>query len=429
MSGETITSAPAITPWGKGAPWLIWGTASAFVLFQFFLQLSSGVIVTDMMHSFALNAFSASLLISSYYYIYFILQTPAGLLIDRYGSRLILTLGSLFCGIGCLLFALTHNFATAEWARLAMGTGAAFAFVGEMHLIREWFPSHRFSMMVGYAETLGMIGTIVGSILLAKLVQTAGWRDCMLGAGFIAIAISLASWIFIKDNPLNHAMRREQSGHIQFRERLMGVISKPAAWVNGAYLGLMFAPITVFSALWGIPFLKNTLHTSLTVTTSIDSLLIAGAGIGSPIYGALYTYTIKRYRPLMFIGAVLSFILMSIILFAPPHSVWLMGLLLFLLGMTCSSYMLSFGVANHIAPPYAKNTSIGFVNAWCVVTAPILQPVVGMIMDKMARSHGHITHVGHAVTTSFTRGDYQIGLSVLPLACLMSAVLALWVNE
>jgi fucose permease len=75
--------------------WSVWMVSAVFVLFQFFLQLSSGEIIGGLMKTFALTAFGAGVLVSSYYYIYVLLQVPAGMLMDRYGSRGILSAGAL----------------------------------------------------------------------------------------------------------------------------------------------------------------------------------------------------------------------------------------------------------------------------------------------------------------------------------------------
>ena len=58
--------------------WSVWFVAAAFTLFQFFLQLSSGVMIDALMKSFSLAAFGAGILAGSYYYIYTALQIPAG---------------------------------------------------------------------------------------------------------------------------------------------------------------------------------------------------------------------------------------------------------------------------------------------------------------------------------------------------------------
>jgi len=59
-----------------------------------------------------------------------IMTFPSGLLIDHYGVRKMLTLASVICGVGCFIFAVSHQVIYLEMGRAFMGFGAAFSFTG-----------------------------------------------------------------------------------------------------------------------------------------------------------------------------------------------------------------------------------------------------------------------------------------------------------
>ncbi|STO33654.1 hypothetical protein [Legionella bozemanae] len=59
----------------------IWLVGVFFLLFQFFLQLSSGIVIGAIMHEKHLTAFTAGLLSSAFYYVYTTMQIPVGLLL------------------------------------------------------------------------------------------------------------------------------------------------------------------------------------------------------------------------------------------------------------------------------------------------------------------------------------------------------------
>ncbi len=90
----------------------------------------------------------------AYYYVYVVLQTPAGMLIDRFGARLILSLGALVCALGCGLFTVSHAIWITDVGRILMGGGSAFAFVGTLYLIGNWFPAAYFGMMLGLSDLI-----------------------------------------------------------------------------------------------------------------------------------------------------------------------------------------------------------------------------------------------------------------------------------
>lgn len=401
-------------------PWLIWAASALFVLFQFFLQLSSGVIVEDLMHSFAINALGAGILSSTYYYVYVALQTPAGILVDRYGPRILLASGGLLCSVGCLFFGIASHLALAEFGRLLMGAGCAFAFVSSLYLISQWFAAEKFAMMVGIAETVGTVGTIFGNIFLASLLSSLGWRKCMLFAAVIAFLIGFLCWIVIRDRPeQNQEVIIKTDQH--FFKHTLELLKNPKAWLNGIYSGLLFSVVTVFVALWGIPFLVKAHNISIIMATIIGSFLFLGLAVGCPFIG-IYCNRMKSRSLFLIFCALASAVLLFIILMVTSLSIPVICFLMFLIGIFCSSYVINFAIAKEMAPPEAVSTSIGFTNTLSVITAPLMQPLAGALLN--------IVHHWNksAPMGSYTVFDYQMALMILPVGLLAAAVMAYYID-
>ena len=68
----------------------IWLLAASFYLYEFFLRTFIGTIVPELTQSLHLNAEQLSIIGSAYYLTYGLMQIPVGMLIDRYGTRLLL---------------------------------------------------------------------------------------------------------------------------------------------------------------------------------------------------------------------------------------------------------------------------------------------------------------------------------------------------
>ncbi len=396
--------------------WIVWSVSALFLLFQFFLQLSSAEIVGGLMQSFSLTGLGASVLASTYYYIYVSLQAPVGALLDRYGPRLLLTLGAAVCGLGCWLFSISTRLDFAVIGRLLMGGGAAFAFVGSLSLIARWFPIRRFAIMVAVAETIGMFGGVFGGSLLAYLVIHMGWRRCMWGAAIIAVIISILLWLVVRDGPRGKAMLPSSHFKINFWQDIKVLIKNKRAWGNGFYSGLMFSIVTVFVSLWGVPFMQATHQLSLPTAAFVCNLVFIGIALGGPFIGWIDSRFICR-RWIMVIGALISAGLISLVLYLPHLSIVFVGSLMFLLGFSCSSYVLTFVIANEIAPSHMRSTSVGFVNMLSVGSAPILQPVSGFLLSLL--SHHSMGH--------YSVEQFQGALSFLPLALLSASVIAIYI--
>lgn len=244
----------------------IWLVGVLFVLFQFFLQLSSGVIVGSIMQEMQLSAFATGILGSAFYYIYTSLQIPVGLLFDVKSTRRLMTFSAIACGIGCLFFAHSYTLYGLIASRLLVGGGAAFAFIGLSHLLRQHFPLNQFAFMIGLSETLGFIVTMLAIIGLGVLVQQWGWRAFINYAAVVSVIIAVLSWRFIPDNSLF-------TSSTSHTHQLVAILSSPKLWINGVFVGLSFTVITVFGAMWAIPFIQVKLHCSLTTASIIERLI------------------------------------------------------------------------------------------------------------------------------------------------------------
>jgi MFS family permease len=340
--------------------WLVWGVSGLFVLLQFSLQLSSGEMVPGLMHSFSVDALGAGVLASTYYYVYVLLQSPAGMVVDRYGPRKVLSLGALVCALGTLVFSMAHTLMIAALGRMLMGTGAAFAFVGSLNLVSRWFPVERFSFMVGVAEAVGMLGSLLGGIYMADFVSHLGWRYAMLGASAIAGILVILLWLVIRDAPYTASAPKSFRPKGAFRRDFKAIIRSKVLWMGGLYSGMIFSIVTVFVALWGIPYIQLAQHVSLMRATLLSNLVFIGVAIGTPLVGWLDAHV--RRRLLLVSTAVMNAALLSCVILFPDMPQVMLAMLLFFSGVSCSSYVIPFAIAHDVSTPSTRSTCMGFIN-------------------------------------------------------------------
>lgn len=402
-------------------PWIIWSISALLLQLQFSLQLTSGQMISGLMQSFSVTAFGGSVLASSYFYVYVLLQAPAGMLMDCYGPRKLLTIGSIIVFIGGLIFSGAHSFSLALLGRLLMGTGSATAFVGSLNLIARWFPSERFAFIVGIAETIGMIGAIICGSLLATLVESVGWRDSMFAAAILALFIGMLIFIIVRDAPKELLIVKKPLNR-EFWHDARRLLSLKVTWINGIYSGLTFSVVTVFVALWGIPYLQVTHHLNLLQATLVVNLVFIGVGIGTPTFGWLDEYYDQR-KLILFLAPLVSAVLLFVAIFLPALPLPVVGILMIAIGFACSSYVLPFTIAKEIAEENTLTTSIGITNMLCMILVPILQPLIGWLLNFLTKSHENLTVYSYSVL------HYQEALSVIPALTLIACVLAYWMPK
>lgn len=407
MNTMTAASIPLLRTRKRISIWLI---SVSFVLFQFFLQLSSGVLIGALISEMKLSALYAGILSSSFYFVYTTMQIPVGVLFDKQNTRYLLAVNALICSLGCFIFAQSHHFFSLMMGRLLIGAGSAFAFVGLSHLLREYFPIRQFGFMIGLSETLGFLVTVLGIIGLGTLVHYWGWRSFVNAAAIIGLMISFFCWQFIPDRT---SPRKAKNTYFL---QLTSILKNKQAWANGLFVGLSFTVITVFAAMWAVPFIRLKLACGLKEASLIDAMIFLGAGLSCPLFGKLSIYFSKQ-KPLIIASCLSTALLILIALFAPIKSHALFAFLMFMIGLCCGAYMLAFSIANELAPKEALSTCTGFTNTLAMITAPIFQIAIGFLLDWLYQGQGYKLE------------NYQQVLTIIPLCLILGAFLTRFLPE
>ncbi|MBT4885239.1 MAG: MFS transporter [Legionellales bacterium] len=398
----------------KILPYIIWLVAVLCLLFQFLLQFSSGIMTNQLMETFNLTASRAGFLAGSYYHIYVLLQTPAGFLTDRYGPKRLLSYGAVICCIGCLIFSHSDTFLQAEAGRLLMGGGLSFAFVGMVYITATVLPSNMFSLMIGVAETLAILGALISELYLSSYIDIIGWRVFINAAAVVALVLAALCWFLTpskEDYNEDNDVAMDVLSFQEVFEQFIDLVKNPIAWANGLYAGFMFAVLTTFHGLWAQPFLIEAYGLGLYDAGHFCSLMLVGASIGFPLAGWLGG-KLKETKYLLVFSALAEAITLLAIISFTSMSHYILAILLILAGFFTGAYILSYSISHNIVGAGSKSTSIGFTNTLAVITAPLMQPFIGYLLDLIADG------------PKYSIIDFQLALGIMPLCLVVAAILA-----
>jgi OFA family oxalate/formate antiporter-like MFS transporter len=126
----------------------------------------------------------------------------AGWLIDRFGPRPVLFVGTLLSGTGFLLLSQTNNIWTFGLVYLAMITiGSDLAFSNSLSaLVNNWFHRRRALAMSSY-HAASSLGPAILVPLLALLIVYQGWRTGAMVAGFTILVVALPLTFLVRSTP------------------------------------------------------------------------------------------------------------------------------------------------------------------------------------------------------------------------------------
>ena len=89
-------------------PWFIWVLSAGFFFYKYLLQVSPSVMSYQLMSAYSLTGAGLGNLAACFFYGYFLMQIPVGLILDKWSPRLVITIAVFFCALSTLLFSYTH---------------------------------------------------------------------------------------------------------------------------------------------------------------------------------------------------------------------------------------------------------------------------------------------------------------------------------
>ncbi len=404
--------------------WVVWSLAALFFFYEFTIRIAPSVMVHDLMQAFLINAASVGNLTAFYLYVYAPMQIPVGILTDYFGARKLLTLASLACGVGCVIFAFALEYWVGALGRIFMGLGSSFGFVGLVYVSSHWFPKNKLAFLVGAGNSIGMLGAIIGQGPTSFLTDFLGWRGTYLVYGIVGLVLGVIIYFLVRNNPPSLAKKeqkkRDKIPHIFYY--LKFVFKNKYSWLNAISCFLMYATTVAFAGLWGVPFLESVHGLSEKVAGFGISMIFIGWAIGGPLVGHI-SDRMKQRKPFLLFFPLLAFlVLMPVIYLQKLPVVWIYSLLFFV-GAFSSAQILHFTVAIETNTPQSKGTAIAFTNFITMIGGAILQPFIGYLLDL--NWNGTITND----IPVYAARDWQIAMSCFPISFLLAFVCTLFIKE
>jgi sugar phosphate permease len=371
------------------ARWSIFTILILTYMLVFFHRMAPAVISADLMKAFNTSGAQLGSLAAMYFYIYTIMQIPAGVLADTLGARMTVTAGSLVAGAGSILFAMAPTFAGVSTGRALVGLGVSVVFVGLFKSNSVWFSERNYGLISGLTLLLGNVGAIASAGPLAGILKSYSWRSVFLVLGGVTLGLAVLTVLFVRNRPeeLGFPSLREMEGKTSHPVRqqhwwddLKNVVGTgatwPVLWVDLGMVGSMLA----FVGLWAIPFLRDVHGLGRSDAAVYTTASLAGFAVGSLLFGWISDWLGKR-KPIILSGTLLYTVACTGLAFA-PWAPGLPGLALFaLLGFGCGGFIVTFATAKEVVAPALSGMAVGLVNTGLFLGAAVMQPLFGWAMD------------------------------------------------
>ncbi|MDR6226731.1 MFS transporter [Desmospora profundinema] len=185
----------------KRVRWFVFFLLIGSFMLGFFHRFAPGAFAEEISGEFGISASALGTLAAMHFYTYTAMQIPAGIWVDRWGTRFTVSVGAVIAAVGSLWFGLSPTFAWATVGPLLVGIGVSGIFVGMMKTNSLWFSPRHYGAVSGVTMLLGNAGAVMAAGPLAWLLLWFSWRNVLVAAGILSVLLALLTYMWVRDRP------------------------------------------------------------------------------------------------------------------------------------------------------------------------------------------------------------------------------------
>ncbi len=355
----------------SGYRWaVLFASFFVFVAFAFAFQSMpslSGYVTAD----FGVNDAEFGLLMTIVMVPGIFLALPLGLIINRYGFRLLGFLSTILAAVGSLIVAVSADYSMALLGRVVLGIGGAFIIVGTPTFIPQWFSHKDIGKAMGVYSANMPVATIIAFPTATILAQNYGWHSPFLVGTVLAVAAAIFFATLVREGPLKDERQTLE------REEVKSAIKNLEVWK--ASLVWMFFNTTAIAYLsWAKTLFQDFKGLDPLYSSVLASGLMYAALVFVPFFGWASDKTGRR-KPFMITGAILLGLSLNATAYAFG---FLLPLFVIILGTAAAMVPpLVMAVTADSLPPNLAGTGFSIITFCQNIGITLSAPLAGYILQ------------------------------------------------
>jgi MFS transporter, ACS family, L-galactonate transporter len=349
-----------------------------------------------------ISATRMGVLLSVFSMAYAISQLPIGILLDRFGERIVLGAGMFLWSATQTATGFVRGFASFLLARVGLAMGESPFVVSAVKTVNDWFDVRDRATPMGIVNASTTLGQAIAPPILTVTMLAFGWRGMFILIGFPGLLLSIAWYIFYRDRkdvPLNEAERaylefsgpRSTISLISFSQWLR-LFRLRTVW--GMMLGFGGINYTVWLYMSWMPnYLEAEHHVSVAETGTIAIIPFLCGAVGMLLSGFIADFLvrlgvppIRSHRILLVTGMTCSAACTLLVPYIPggTGAAFGIGMALFFTYLAGNS---GWGLVQSIAPSGIVGSVATIQNFGSFVCASFAPILTGWLLDRTHSFH------------------------------------------
>ena len=400
--------------------WFIFAMCSLTYIISGFWRVSNAVIAGDLARDLVLSPEVLGLLGGAFFYAFGLAQLPMGLMLDRFGPRIVISVLISIGAISAVVFAVAGSGTVAVLARAGIGFGMAAVLMGSLKILTTWFSPHEFATLSGIIIAIGNLGGIGATTPLAWLSEKLGWRGaCGVMAG-VTVLLSVGMYLIVRDRPpaSDDNMPVAPPVVATIGAGLRTVFASGAFWCLAPLGFSSYGALITAQGLWGVPYLVHTYGMSKASASNVLLAIPVGVVCGAPLWGR-WSDTLARRKPLVLTGLGLMLLFFASLVLHLPLPYWGLIVQCWLLGFSSAALYILYTQVKETFSLSIAGTALTALNFFVILGAAVFQQMTGFILGFWKSS----------TSVTLPLAAYQWGFGVAALLLALSLVVYCFCRE
>lgn len=248
-----------------------------------------------------LSATEFGVLLSAFSLSYGFAQLPSGMLLDRFGPRIVLGAGLIFWSLMQALTGMVNSFSHFILLRIGLGIGEAPFMPAGVKSINDWYVQKERGTAVGIFNSSTVLGQAIAPPALVLMQIAWGWRTMFVVIGLAGIVVGLCWYAWYRNRAqfdLQQDERLYLTAPVQARPTLnfsewLGLFKRRTTW--GMILGFSGVNYTGWLYIAWLPgYLQAQQGLSLAKTGWVAAIPFLAAAVGMWVNGIVVDALARR---------------------------------------------------------------------------------------------------------------------------------------
>lgn len=337
--------------------------------------------------------------------VYSAMQIPVGILLDRFGSKVLLTVGASIMAIGQLVLAFAPVLSLAIVGRMLVGMGDSFTFISMIAMINGWYQGTRASTLQQYVASGGQLGQFLSAVPFWWLLNQVGWTPAFSIMSAISILIVGLLVLFTADTSTGKDTHSHKAVSLKVASKqLVENVRHPgvrlAFWTH-----FVTQPTTTsVMLLWAVPFIVTAQGQSHDFASLVLSAMVFFGFVTGPIIGNLCAKRPDLRAAIVYVTvAAIALVWLFICSQTVPLPSWMLFLCFLVISVGGPASMIAFDFSKDMVPKSKLGSANGFANVGGFLATFVMMYLTGLAIDLVQTATGN--------EERYTVSGFQLGFA------------------